>query len=208
MRKKVGKLNVITDTKIQNKYSHEELAGLAIKGGADMIQFRDKNMQTGELIETALRIKKLCDKKNVLFIVNDRVDAALVSGADGVHLGKEDIPIKDARKLLGRDKVIGVTARSLKEALSLEKDGADYIGLGHIFPTGSKLKTTQPIGLRNLQRICKRVRIPVIAIGGINTSNAREVVKQGAWGIAVIGSVTGASNPPKAVRELRQIIYG
>ena len=207
MKRKIGKLCVITDTVVQKKYSHVEIAQLAIKGGADVIQFRDKSMATGELIETAGKLKKICSKAGVLFIVNDRVDVALVSDADGVHLGIEDIPLKDARKLLGKDKIIGGTAHSLKEAEEACKNGADYIGFGHIYPTLSKHKLTPPVGIYELEKIVKKIRIPVLAIGGIGFDNISEVVKTGVHGAAVISSVLKNKNPENAVKELKRIIY-
>ena len=205
--KRIGRLCVITDTMIQNKYSHREIAKMAIKGGANIIQLRDKNMPTGELLETAIEIKKLCSKKRVLFIVNDRIDVALISNSDGVHLGKDDIPIKDARKILGNNKIIGGTAHSLKEAVQREKEGADYIGFGHIYPTYSKLKKGNPKGINYLKRIVRKVKIPVFAIGGINHSNIKEVINSGVHGVAVIGAVIKNNNPVIAAKGLRKVIY-
>jgi thiamine-phosphate pyrophosphorylase len=207
MKRKIGKLCVITDTIVQKKYSHVEIAKMAIKGGADVIQFRDKFMSTQELIETARKLKKICSKAGVLFIVNDRTDVALVADADGVHLGTEDIPLKDARKLLGKNKIIGGTAHSLKEAEVARKNGADYIGFGHIYPTLSKHKITLPVGINELARAVKKVKIPVLAIGGIGLNNISEVVKTGVHGVAVIGSVLKNKNPENAVKKLRRIIY-
>ncbi len=208
MKRKIGKLCVITDTAVQNKYSHIEIALMAIKGGADVIQFRDKTMSTGGMIETAKKLKKICSKAGVLFIVNDRVDVALVSDADGVHLGKEDIPVKEARKLLGKSKIIGSTAHTLNEAKKAQENGADYLGFGHIFTTSSKQKETPPVGIGELNKVVRIIRIPVFAIGGIGLENISEVVQTGVHGTAVIGSVVKSKNPQKAVNNLRRIIYG
>ena len=208
MKRKIGKLCVITDTAVQKKYSHIEIARMAIKGGADVIQFRDKTMATYDMIETAKKLKKMCSDGGVLFIVNDRADAALISDADGVHLGKDDIPVKEARKLLGWNKIVGGTAHNLKEAKEAQKNGADYIGFGHIYPTASKLKKTPPVGIAQLKEVVSRIRIPVLAIGGIGQDNISEVMKSGAHGAAVIGSVLKNKNPQKAVSDLRRIIYG
>ncbi len=207
MKRKIGKLCVITDTVVQKKYSHIEIAQMAIKGGADVIQFRDKLISTHELIETAKELKKICSKAGVLFIVNDRVDVAIIANADGVHLGIEDVPVKEARKLLGKNKIIGGTAHSIKEAEEARKNGADYIGFGHIYPTLSKRKTTPPVGINELAKVVKGVKIPVLAIGGIGLNNISEVVKTGVHGAAVIGSVLKNKNPENAVKELRRIIY-
>jgi thiamine-phosphate pyrophosphorylase len=208
MKRKIGKLCVITDTAVQNKYSHLEIAEMAIKGGADMIQFRDKNISTGELIDIAKKLKQICSKAGVLFIVNDRADAVLVSDADGVHLGSEDIPIKEARKLLGRNKIIGGTAHNIREAIKAQKEGADYLGFGHIYPTFSKNKPAPPVGIAELGKIVSTIKIPVLAIGGIGLENIYEVMKTGVHGAAVIGSVVKSKNPKEAVIELRRIIYG
>lgn len=205
--KKTGKICIITDTQVQKKYSHIELAKLAIKGGADIIQLRDKFLSTSELIDTAKKISLLCKKSNVIFLVNDRVDVALVSGADGVHLGQEDIPIKEARKLLGKNKVIGGTAHNMREALACEKAGADYIGYGHIYPTASKHKPDKPKGTAKLKEIVNRINIPVIAIGGITPENLSDVVNTGVHGAAFIGSVLKSKDPVKTIKEIRKIIY-
>jgi thiamine-phosphate pyrophosphorylase len=205
--KKPGRLCVITDTTIQKKFSHFEIAALAIKGGADIIQFRDKQLGTAEMITIAKLLSNLCRKKGVLFLVNDRVDVSMISGADGVHLGKDDIPVSEARKLLGKRKIIGGTAHSIKEAVEREKEGADYIGFGHIYPTYSKHKPDKPKGLKYLEEAVKAVSIPVIAIGGIDLKNITEVMKTGVHGAAMIGSVVKSRSPEKAVKEFRKRIY-
>lgn len=205
--KKIGRLCIITDTNVQLKYSHVELAEMAIKGGADIIQFRDKFMGTADMISTARAIRKICTKKGAIFLVNDRVDVALVSEADGVHLGKDDIPVYEARKLLGSRKIVGGTAHSLKEALMREKEGADYIGFGHIYETFSKEKKGRPKGTDYLRKVVDAISVPVIAIGGINITNIDDVMQTGVHGAALIGSVVKSKDPIKIVRELREKIY-
>jgi len=210
MKKTIGKLCVITDTVVQTKYTHEELAAKAIEGGADIIKLRYISKTTGVMIDTAKRIKMLCesfDERKILFIVNDRVDVALASDADGVHLGLDDIPIRSARRLLGDNKIIGGTAHYLKEALKAERAGADYIGYGHIFNTRSKIKFTRPVGPGELAEICKQVKTKIIAVGGIDLDNVKQVIEAGAFGIAVIGAVAKADDPLKAVKKLREIVY-
>ena len=206
--KKIGKLCVITDTTVQKKYSHFELAKMTIKGGTDIIQLRDKFLLTNELIEEAVKISAYCKKHNVLFLVNDRVDIAMICDADGVHLGKEDIPVREARKLLGRKKIIGGTAHSLKEAKRREMEGADYIGYGHIYATGSKFKPEKPKGTGELSIIVKKIKTPILAIGGIGIEKIPELKHTGVHGVAVIGSIVKNKNPQKAVKELRKAIYG
>ena len=205
---KIGRLYLITDTNIQNKYTHYEIAKLAVKGGADILQLRDKSLSTSELYETAKKIAKLCKKNGVIFIVNDRVDIALASGADGVHLGNSDIPINEARKLLGKNKIIGGTAHSLSEALKCSDEGADYIGYGHIFPTKTKYKPEKPKGILNLKKVVTKINIPVFAIGGISTDNISDVMNSGVHGAAVAGYVLKAGDPKGALKELKKKIYG
>ncbi len=205
--KKIGKLCVITDTRVQKKYSHIEIAQEAIKGGADVIQFRDKSMPTGRMIQTAKKLKEICSNAGVLFVVNDRIDVALVSDADGVHLGKDDIPVAEARAILGKNKILGSTAHSLTEAIMSQANGADYIGFGHIFPTDSKPKKTPAVGVRELEKVVNTVKIPVLAIGGIGPENIEDVIRTGVHGVAVIGAVVKSNNPQSAVRHLRRIIY-
>lgn len=205
--KYIGRLCIITDTSIQQKYSHIEIAEMAVNGGADIIQFRDKTMPSSELVKTAIEIKKICVKSGAILIINDRVDIAMLSGADGVHLGKDDIPVKEARKLLGKDKLIGATANSLQDAINAVKAGADYIGYGHIFPTFSKKKMTPPVGIEGLKDIVKYIKLPVLAIGGIDINNVKEVMGTGVHGIAIIGYAVKADKPQIAVKELRSKIY-
>jgi len=201
-RTPIGKLHVITDTTVQQRFSHIELAELAIAGGADSIQFRDKGSGTRAIIETAKAIRALCRQSGTTFIINDRVDIALAVEADGVHLGQRDLPIGEARRLLGGSKLIGGTASSPADAKRVERAGADYIGFGHIYRTSSKDKPDSPKGLDMLGRVCKTVSVPVVAIGGIDATNIDGVVAAGAWGVAVIGAVCKAANPQAATIEL------
>lgn len=205
--KRIGRLCVVTDTVIQNKYSHFDIAQMAIKGGADMIQFRDKKMSTTEMIETAFEINKLCRKSNVTFIVNDRVDIAMIVDADGVHVGKEDIPAEETRKLLGKNKIIGLSNRSIMSK-SYKNEFVDYLGFGHIFPTQSKIKIKQPLGLVKLKYMVNINKLPMLAIGGINVQNASSVMATGVHGIAVIAGVIKEKDPVDAVRKLKEIVYG
>lgn len=205
--KRLGRLYLITDIKIQGKYSHYDIAKLAVKNGVDILQLRDKEMSSKKLADTAVKIAKLCRSYGVTFLVNDRIDIAVVSDADGVHLGKTDISVSDARKILGKRKIIGGTAHSLNEALKCEKDGADYIGYGHIFPTSTKYKPEKPKGIRNLKKIVETVKIPVIAIGGISAQNIDDVLETGVHGAAVIGSVLKSKDPAGAIKLMRKKIY-
>ena len=159
----------LTDTRLQEKFSHRELTRLAIAGGADTIQFRQKHGSTKELIETALAIKELCDRAGIVFIVNDRIDVALAADADGVHLGQDDFPLELARKILGGNKIIGGSAGNIEEALKCADEGADYIGFGPVYPTGSKEDAGPATGIEAMKNLSRVISLPIIAIGGVNS---------------------------------------
>ena len=184
----------------------ESVAEEALKGGAGMIQLRHKNASGHDLFTWALSIGKMCRRYGALFIVNDRLDIALAAGADGVHLGQNDLPIDVARKLFPSPAIIGCSVSSVHEALDAQKKGADYIGLGHIFHTGSKQKENAPLGPEYIRTVKQSVDIPLIAIGGIGLDNAREVMSNGADGLAVISAISSAVNPGEAAREIANII--
>jgi thiamine-phosphate pyrophosphorylase len=200
--KKIGRLHVVTDTVLQTCHSHADLAALAIAGGADTIQLREKGGSTREMIRSASEMQALCTKTGVTFIVNDRVDVAIASGADGVHLGQDDFPIPLARKLLGKKAIIGGSASTMEEARNCFAEGADYIGFGPVFPTGSKADAGPASGLDLLGRVAEEIPLPIIAIGGITVVNAPLVMKAGAHGIAVISAVCCQENPTEAARSL------
>ena len=185
-----------------------DIAEKALAGGATMIQLRNKNASGRDLCRWSEAILPLTRPHNALFIINDRLDIALAVGADGVHLGQDDIPAPEARKLLGPDKIIGVSTGTAEEALQAEREGADYVGFGHIFPTGSKDKPLPPVGTQALQITSSLLSIPLIAIGGIQLENARNVISNGASGIAVISAISRAANPRLAaeaiLKEMRE----
>jgi thiamine-phosphate pyrophosphorylase len=205
--KSIGKLHVLTDIVLQTRFSHAELARMAIAGGADTIQFRQKSGATREMIEAACEAQEVCRKAGATFIVNDRVDVALACEADGVHLGQDDFPIPLARTLLGKDRIIGGSAGTLEEALKCYAEGADYVGFGPVYSTSSKDDAGSATGLRALEAAVSGVPIPLVAIGGINVGNAGEVMARGAWGIAVISAVCCQDDPEGGARALRRIIF-
>jgi thiamine-phosphate pyrophosphorylase len=194
----IGRFCVVVD--------NVELAEAAISGGADVIQYRNKNASSRAMIEAASAVHEICAAAGVPLIVNDRIDVALAVEADGVHLGQDDLPVRVARELLGPSKVVGVSTSTYYEALRAGRDGADYLSCGHIFPTESKLKSYPARGVRFLAEVCRTVQTPVVAIGGITPANAAEVMRAGAFGIAVIGAVRNAANPREAANTLSQII--
>lgn len=199
-------LYVITDAKLSRGRSHREVIRAAIRGGATVVQYREKEGTTRRLVEEARALLTLAHQMGVPFIVNDRVDIALAVDADGVHVGQDDMPAPIARKLMGPGKIIGVSAANLEEALQAERDGADYIGAGPIFATPTKPDAAPPIGLEGLAEICRQVSIPVIAIGGINEENAAAVIRAGAAGVAVVSAIVAAPDVEASARRLREIV--
>ena len=200
---RIGRLHVITDEVLQDRFSHAELARFAAEGGADVIQYREKRpMATRELVETAAAVRDAINGAAGL-IVNDRVDVAAVAGAD-VHLGRDDLDPAAARRLLGPGAVIGGTANSLEEARRVAAGPVDYIGVGPVYGTASKGDRAAPkLGLKRLAEITAAVDKPVIAIGGIQASNAAEVMAAGAHGIAVLSAVVCRADPRAAAAEFR-----
>ena len=199
-------LYVITDAKLSRGRSHWEVIRAAIAGGATVVQYREKEGTTRQMIEEARALRELARQAGVLFIVNDRVDIALAVDADGVHVGQDDMPAPLARKLLGAGKIVGVSVDNLEQALQAERDGADYIGAGPIFATPTKPDAAPPIGVEGLAQICRRVSIPVVAIGGINAENAGPIVEAGAAGVAVVSAVVAAPDVEAAARRLREAV--
>ena len=182
-----------------------EVAQALVRGGATCLQLRDKEASSRDLCEEASLLKTSLRSLDVPFLVNDRLDIALTVDADGVHLGEEDIPISEARRVLGRDKILGASAASVESAVQAEKDGADYIGFGAVFPTGTK-EDAQISGLALLSRVKQAVSIPVVAIGGIKRSNALEVLNAGADGLAVISDLLEAEDVETRAREFSTLL--
>jgi thiamine-phosphate pyrophosphorylase len=204
--KKIGRFHVLTDTCLQTQFSHLELAELALAGGADTIQFREKSGETRDMIRVAEEIQALCKRAGLTFIVNDRVDVAIASHADGVHLGQNDFPIPLARSLLGEKAIIGGSASNLEEAHKCLLEGADYIGFGPIYFTTSKEDAGPAGGLDLLKQVVEEIPLPIIAIGGITRENAPQVIQAGVYGIAVISAVCCQNNPAEAAQCLRRLL--
>lgn len=195
------KLYVITDGRFIDEVKGTRYA---LEGGATTIQLRMKNASTRRMVEIGKKIKNLTEEYDALYIVNDRIDVALATEADGVHLGQDDMPIEIAREIVG-DMIIGISASSLQEAIEAERKGADYIGAGSVFPTSTK-EDARFLGLNALREIVEKVRIPVVAIGGINMDNLVQVLEIGVQGIAVISAIMGADNVREATARFRKII--
>ncbi len=204
--KQIGKLHILTDTVLQSRFSHMEITRLAIAGGADTIQYRQKSGSTREMIEIARNMKQLCSEAGVTFIVNDRLDVAIAAEADGVHLGQDDFPIPKARQLLGEGRIIGGSAATLDEARKCLSEGADYVGFGPVYPTSSKDDAGPVSGIDILKQVVEIIPLPIIAIGGVGPENIPDVMRAGARGIAVISAVCCQDDPEGATKSLYQAL--
>ena len=200
--KNIGVLHIITDTTLQSRFTHAELAELAIQGGADTVQFRQKQGTTRELVATAQAMQSVCDAHKVPLIVNDRADIALAVGATGTHFGQDDMPVSIGRRILPAETIIGASARTEEKILEAITEGADYIGFGPIYGTTSKADAETAKGLERLRRMCDIAACPVIAIGGIGIETAGDVIRAGAHGIAVISAVCAHPEPQTATQAL------
>ncbi|WP_296805196.1 thiamine phosphate synthase [uncultured Methanobrevibacter sp.] len=175
-----------------------------IKGGVSVVQIREKTAETLDFYNLALKVKEITAKYNVPLIINDRVDVALAIDADGVHVGQSDMPCDVTRKLIGNDKILGVSAATIEEAKKAEKDGADYIGTGAVFPTATK-DDAPSITKQDLKDVVESINIPVVAIGGITLENAHELTDTGIAGLSVVSAIMSSENPKKSSEELLKI---
>ena len=199
-------LYVITDETIAGGRSHAEIARQAVLGGADVIQLRDKGRSCTGLVAIGREIAAITRNAGAVFIVNDRLDVAMACGADGVHLGQDDLQVKSARQLAPPGFVIGISVGTAQEAVEAERDGADYVALSPTFSTASKDDAGPGHGLDRLREIHRAVALPVVAIGGINLQNVQDVITAGADGIAVISAVVASPDITAAARELRDLV--
>lgn len=174
----------------------------ALDGGVTCLQLREKTASAGEILTLARTLLPLCRARKVPLLINDRVDIALAAGADGVHLGQDDLPLPEARALLGPDRILGATAHTVEEALRAQAEGADYLGVGAMFPTGTKTDTV-PTSADTLKAICAAVSIPVVAIGGVNAQNLPTLAGTGIAGAAVVSAIFSQSDLTAAARTLR-----
>ncbi|GGH81777.1 thiamine-phosphate pyrophosphorylase [Pullulanibacillus pueri] len=195
---------------VTEKYDgrHEELflkkIEQALKGGVTLVQLREKALETRALYTLAKRVKTLTTRYNVPFIINDRLDLALAIEADGLHLGQKDLPASVARRLLGEDKLLGVSAETVEQAKRAECDGADYLGVGSVFPTKTKDDATI-ISIDALRKIKAAVSLPIVAIGGITLQNAGLIIKEKVAGVAVVSAILGANQPEQAAAAFRKL---
>lgn len=196
-------LYAVTDRHWLEEKSLYEVVKESLDGGVTFVQLREKNLSDEIFLEEAKVIKELCDEYKVPFVINDNVDIALAMNADGVHVGQSDMEAGDVREKLGPDKIIGVSAQTVEQAVLAEKRGADYLGVGAVFPTGSKDDAIE-VSHETLKAICEAVSIPVIAIGGITRDNVIELAGSGICGIAVISAIYAQKDIEKATRDLKE----
>ena len=176
----------------------------ALKGGATFVQLREKELDDVAFLKEAFEIKELCRQYNVPFVINDNVEIAVKVNADGIHIGQKDMEAGYVRSVIGEDKILGVSAQTVEQALLAEKMGADYLGVGAVFTTGSKADADD-VSHETLKAMCEAVNIPVVAIGGIGTCNILELTGSGICGVAVISAIFAADDVQKAARELKQL---
>jgi thiamine-phosphate diphosphorylase len=194
---------VITDRELAGDRDWLAIVEAALAAGATSVQLRDKNASSGELLELARALHPVCRRHRALFLVNDRFDVALAAGADGVHLGDDDLPVAAVRRVVPRGFIIGRSADTEGAARAAEAAGADYLGVGSVFGTRTKHEVIgEAIGTERLARVARAVSIPVVGIGGVTAANAAEVARAGAAGIAVVSAVMSAADPAAAAREL------
>lgn len=194
------KLYLVTDSSYHTEKSFLYTVEQAAAGGVSMIQLREKDKTAREYMNLAEKVKKITDAYNIPLLIDDRVDVAFAVKASGVHVGKMDIPVREARKMLGPDKIIGATAKTVEQALEAERQGADYLGVGAIYPTPTKVKTVLT-SVSTLQDICKAVSIPVYAIGGLNASNISVLKGVPIEGVCAVSAIMKAENPKEVVEH-------
>ncbi len=200
-------LYLVTDRDLLGDKDLAATVEQAIQGGVTVVQIREKTLSTLEFFQMASVVKGVTDKYDVPLIVNDRADIALAIDAAGLHIGQADLPLVVARKLLGPNKIIGVSAATIEEAFQAQAEGADYLGIGAIFPTSTK-DDADSVSLAELKSIKAKVTIPVVAIGGINSNNIQDVVKTGVEGAAVVSAIVAAAEPSEAARNLIKLMRG
>lgn len=200
-------LYLVTDRNLMAADSIEECVEQAILGGCTVVQLREKNASSDEFFQTALRVREVTASFGVPLIINDRADIALAVDADGLHIGQDDLPYEAARRIFGQNKIIGISTHNVAEAKEAALAGADYIGVGAMFTTGTKTNVS-PTGIDELIRIREAVKIPIVAIGGINKKNVPLLRNTGVDGIAVVSAVVAEKDAANAARELKSLFQG
>lgn len=197
-------LYLVTDRGILGGRDLAKSIAEAILGGVTVVQLREKALSTLEFYRLAQEVKTVTESFKVPLIINDRLDIALAVDAAGLHIGQKDLPAAVARRLLGPEKILGVSAANIEEALEAERDGADYLGVGAVFPTATK-SDVRSVDLEGLQKIKRQVKIPVVAIGGINRNNIKNIMETGVDGVAVVSAILGEADITGAARNLYRL---
>lgn len=201
-------LYLVTDRSLSLGRPLEYVVEEAVKGGVTMVQLREKECSSKEFYLQAMALKKCLKPYNIPLIINDRLDIALACDAEGLHIGQSDLPYEVARKILGKDKIIGLSVENKQDALDANKLDVDYIGISPVFDTPTKTDTAQELGLAGVHEISLVSKHPGVGIGGINNSNALEIIQAGADGISVVSAIMSASDPRQAASELYDIVTG
>ncbi|MEA3505830.1 MAG: thiamine phosphate synthase [Bacteroidota bacterium] len=199
-------LYLVTDQSLSKGRSHEYIVEEAIKGGVTIVQLREKDISSREFYELAKSLMKLLKPLNIPLIINDRLDIALAVDADGLHIGQSDLPYSIARKLLGKNKIIGLSVETIEQAREANNIDVDYIGLSPVFSTNTKLDINTPLELSGIKKISGFTKHKTVAIGGINSLNTESVIASGADGIAVVSAIVSQNNPREAAFNLKTII--
>jgi len=206
MHRRDWRLCFIADSEAARGKDILQLIAQAVEGGVTIVQLRGKKWTSREFLEVGMKAVRLLKPKKIPLIINDEVHIALACEASGVHLGQGDMPLRCARELMGKERIIGISVSSADEALAAEKGGSDYIGVGPVFATLSKKDIGSPLGLAGLREIRQKVKIPILAIGGISVANVADVIASGADGVAVISAIAAATDPKKAATEIIELI--
>ncbi|MBO7300576.1 MAG: thiamine phosphate synthase [Tidjanibacter sp.] len=206
MNKDILKLYLVTDRPLSLGRDIEQIVREAVEGGVTIVQLREKECSTGEFVALARRLKALLAPLGVPLIINDRVDVALAADADGVHIGQSDMPYKDARRLLGYDKIIGLSVENFEDLERANAMDVDYIGISPVYGTPTKSDTAEPFGLEGLHKAVAMSAHPTVAIGGMNAQTIGEVIAAGADGVAVVSAICSAPSPREATKELWNVI--
>lgn len=199
-------LYLVTDRSLSLGRSIESIVEQAANGGVTMVQLREKECSSGEFYDLAIKLKQCLKPFNIPLIINDRLDIALACDAEGLHIGQSDIPYPVARKVFGKDKIIGLSVESLQDALDANQTDVDYIGISPVFSTATKTDTAPELGLEGVRKIMSISKHPSVGIGGINITNAADILSAGANGIAVVSAIMSANDPQQATIELKNII--
>jgi thiamine-phosphate pyrophosphorylase len=199
-------LYLVTDPDLSLGRPEEEIVRRAVSAGVTMVQYRDKDTSAKLMIEKTRLLVEICKPAGVALIVNDRLDVAMAGGADGVHLGQDDMDPGDCRSIAGMEFIIGVSVTTIEEVKSAENAGADYLGANGVFPTGTKTDLGEPLGIEGVSRLASATALPIVAIGGIKDTNAGEVIAAGADGVAVVSYIVGAEDIEGRCRKLLTVL--